>query len=126
MSGGTGGGYNWGASYAGIGGSPNGPNGAAWSGHSNPTPPGGGAGYTITRIDGTSVGYYGYGGSCMQMAWMGSGGGGGRVVSTVNVTPGQVLSITIGGAGIGWVQGTTKAGYDGGQGAALIEYGAGI
>lgn len=92
----------------------------------------GGAGYTLTGIDGTTHGTYGAGGGA-------SGGGSGSgnwhtgasgfvTIQTISVTPGQAISATIGAGGarfcfMGYCNDNPMAGS---AGAILVEYGQGV
>ena len=90
------------------------------------------AGQSITAYDGTVYGPYGKGGGGAgdgnnDTVCAITGGSGYVTVSTINVTPGQALSYTVGGGGSGATD--WYAGYyceAGTSGAILVEWGKGI
>lgn len=88
------------------------------------------AGYTITAIDGSTYGAYGSGGGGGEdhhndTVYTITGSSGYVTITTISVTPGQVISCTVGsgGSAVNW---WAYYAENGGNGAVLVEYGKGI
>lgn len=97
--------------------------------------PGAGA-VALTNYAGTAIGYAGAGGYADgdHHPFIGPGASGYKVVTTVGVSPGQVIGYSVGGGGLfSWSGGLGNGGNSGGNGGApgsagaiLVEWGKGI
>lgn len=90
----------------------------------------------LTNYAGTAIGYAGAGGNADGDGhpFIGPGASGYKVVTTVGVSPGQVIGYSVGGGGLfSWSGGLGNGGSSGGNGgspgsagAILVEWGKGI